>query len=107
MRALTAYAWPGNVRELENVIHRASLLAGENKIESRHLPARVRAHANAAAPAGNELAQRKRASERDAIEAALRATGNNLTHAAKKLGLTRQGLQFKLKQLGIERSKKR
>jgi len=63
---------------------------------------------NTDAPAtGNALALRKRASERDAIEAALRATGNNLTHAAKQLGLTRQGLQFKLKQLGIERSKKR
>ncbi|HEY1956389.1 MAG TPA: sigma 54-interacting transcriptional regulator [Polyangiaceae bacterium] len=105
MRALMAYAWPGNVRELENVVHRASLLAGGGRIESRHLPARVRAGATSKTASG--LAEKKRASEREAIEAALRATGNNLTHAAKQLGLTRQGLQFKLKQLGIERAKKR
>src|SRR6185503_15270307 len=63
MRALMGYAWPGNVRELENVIHRASLLANGGRIESRHLPARVRAGADVKVTSG--LAERKRASERE------------------------------------------
>jgi len=32
------YDWPGNVRELANAIERASILAGNQKIQLEHLP---------------------------------------------------------------------
>jgi two-component system response regulator FlrC len=34
---LEGYAWPGNVRELENVLQRAIVLAGGQKIDAEHL----------------------------------------------------------------------
>jgi transcriptional regulator with PAS, ATPase and Fis domain len=101
LRLLATYAWPGNVRELQNVIQRASILARDAAIEPKHLPERLfRAQPRTQ---GETLAEKRRTNERDAIAAMLRETGSNLTHAAERLGLTRQGLQFKLKQLGLTR----
>ena len=42
--------------------------------------------------------------ERDAIAEALEVTGGNVTQAAKRLGLSRRGLQLKMKELGIKPS---
>ncbi|HEV8376551.1 MAG TPA: helix-turn-helix domain-containing protein, partial [Candidatus Polarisedimenticolia bacterium] len=39
--------------------------------------------------------------ERRVVLAALESTGGNVTHAAARLGLSRRGLQLKLKQLGL------
>jgi two-component system, NtrC family, response regulator AtoC len=41
--------------------------------------------------------------ERDLIEKALEETGGNVTRAAEKLGLSRKGLQLKIKELGVRR----
>ena len=41
--------------------------------------------------------------ERSAIEAALSANGDNISAAARQLGLHRQSLQQKMQQLGISR----
>jgi two-component system response regulator AtoC len=41
VQKLQAYPWPGNVRELENVLERASILAGKQPILVKHLPADV------------------------------------------------------------------
>jgi DNA-binding NtrC family response regulator len=41
--------------------------------------------------------------ERDLIEKALEDTGGNVTRAAEKLGLSRKGLQLKMKELGLKR----
>lgn len=42
LRLLRNYRWYGNVRELENVMRRAVLLAGQGRIEERHLPDEIR-----------------------------------------------------------------
>jgi DNA-binding NtrC family response regulator len=39
--------------------------------------------------------------EYEAVEAALKQTGGNRTHAAQLLGITRRGLIYKLKRLGL------
>jgi len=39
MAMLEVYAWPGNIRELRNMMERAVLLCGSDRIEPRHLPA--------------------------------------------------------------------
>ena len=39
--------------------------------------------------------------ERRMILAALEATGHNVTRAAERLGLSRRGLQLKIKELGL------
>ncbi len=41
------------------------------------------------------------ATERRLIRAALEATGGNVTRAAERLGVSRRGLQIKVKELGL------
>ena len=36
-QTIASYSWPGNVRELENVLQRAIVLAGGQKIDAEHL----------------------------------------------------------------------
>jgi len=107
--ALRGRPWPGNVRELENAVERAVLLARGPRLEPDDFPARgigeeagARA-ADADAVPGIKGAAREAAAitERRLIRAALEATGGNVTRAAGHLGLSRRGLQLKLKELGL------
>jgi DNA-binding NtrC family response regulator len=110
MDLLRAHSWPGNIRELENAIERATLLCDGSTLTERDLPPEVRPVAQR--PTSNleptPLRQRIRAAteriERDAILEALRMTEGNVTRAARKLGLSRRGLQLKMKELEIDRS---
>ncbi len=106
--ALAGYRWPGNIRELENAIERAVLLCESERLRVPDLPAEV-VSATPQPPDGSDrpstLRERIRSAtrriERDAIEEALRETGGNITQAAHALGLSRRGLQLKLRELGI------
>ena len=40
---LQSYAWPGNVRQLENVIQRAIIVTGQDRIQVDDLPSEMRA----------------------------------------------------------------
>ena len=108
IRALTAYPWPGNVRELSNAIERARLLCQTDVVLPEHLPPTLRDAAAQAATAVREAAPEDRTdvktleeSELDSIRRALEQTGGNRTRAAELLGITRRGLIYKLKRLGI------
>jgi serine/threonine-protein kinase PknK len=98
---LVAYRWPGNVRELENEITRAHALSGE-RITAADLSPHVAA-AGEGSPAAAEdpdsllLKPRVERLERSLIREALGRSGNNQTRAADLLGLSRFGLQKKLK----------
>ena len=50
-----------------------------------------------------DLEPRVRALEAELIREALRRAGGKVTHAAKLLGLSRNGLTKKMKRLGIHR----
>jgi DNA-binding NtrC family response regulator len=109
MDALRAHPWPGNIRELENAIERATLLCDGPTLLASDLPPEIEA-GRRAAPASTgatPLRERIRAAtqriERDAILEALRLTDGNVTRAAKELGLSRRGLQLKMKELEIDR----
>ena len=109
---LCAYGWPGNVRELENELARAAALA-EGTIEvgdlSAHIaaasPAPGGASSSADRPGGGgldlEIRPQVEALERELCERALQRTGGNQTAAARLLGLSRYGLQKKLRRYGI------
>jgi two-component system response regulator AtoC len=109
MDALRAHAWPGNIRELENAIERAVLLCDGATLGPGDLPPELSAGVRPAAPSAEAtpLRERIRAAtqriERDAILEALRLTEGNVTRAAKELGLSRRGLQLKMKELEIDR----
>ncbi len=102
---LAAYDWPGNVRELENEVQRLVIQVdpGE-RIAPEILSPRVRQVEGILTQANNAkgtLREMVDQVERHILLDALREHGNNKTAAAKTLGITREGLHKKLKQLGI------
>jgi transcriptional regulator with GAF, ATPase, and Fis domain/tetratricopeptide (TPR) repeat protein len=100
MRALCSYAWPGNVRELENEVQRWLALC-EGNVDTDDLSPGIGGSAEDPGVDPDDLRIRPRVDrlERDLIGRALERTGNNQTQAAQLLGLSRYGLQKKLKRL--------
>jgi transcriptional regulator with GAF, ATPase, and Fis domain len=103
---LVAYGWPGNVRELQNETERAVALAPEGgEITTDHLSDRILrpSTVNIAVPASaTSLREARHAFERDYVIEVIRQNGGNLTHAATALGISRQMLHRKLKELEIK-----
>jgi len=97
---LVAYRWPGNVRELENEITRADALSGD-RITVADLSPAVASSGDPGVlptdPDNLELRPRVERLERSLLREALGRAGNNQTKAAEMLGLSRFGLQKKLK----------
>jgi transcriptional regulator with GAF, ATPase, and Fis domain len=98
---LCAYRWPGNVRELENELTRADAFSGE-RITENDLSPHVAATGDPGAvsigdPDSLMLKPRVERLERALLREALGRAANNQTKAAEMLGLSRFGLQKKLK----------
>jgi len=99
---LCRYAWPGNIAELESVMELASFNSDGQEIQVDHLPESLRSgEAQAqerslptAVPTLQEL-------EKGAIADALRVAKGNLSKAARMLGISRNTLYRKLKELEI------
>ena len=101
MRSLLSYDWPGNIRELRNVLESAAFQARlTGRIDRIHLPREV-AHPDSEEFDGT-LPGRLRLLEHQEIRRAILATDGNKTAAAVKLGITRKGLNDKLRRLGME-----
>jgi len=108
-QALMSYDWPGNIRELENVLEWTTLFCSGTVVQPGDLPETFRnAHPEQAppqTPSPTNLKQIVRAEtervERNAIMAALEETAGNVTHAAKRLAISRKSLQTKMKELGL------
>jgi len=102
---LGAYDWPGNVRELENEVQRLVIQVDANGfITPDLLSAKVRQVEGTMVSAGvsrGNLREMMDQVERHLVIEALREHDNNKTSAARSLGITREGLHKKLKQLGI------
>ena len=100
--ALNMHRWPGNVRELRNVIERAAILSGDERvIRAEHLLIQRRSSAPDADSGGEirfpRTGKTLRAVEREAIQLALRITGGNRSAAARMLGISRPRLARKLR----------
>jgi len=100
---LERYAWPGNIRELQNEIHRLVLYvnAGQ-RITIEVLPPWIVGQA-AAAPAtdGRSLKEVLHEVEAAVINQRLRQHGYRREATAKSLGVTREWLWAKIRQLGL------
>jgi DNA-binding NtrC family response regulator len=114
LERLCEYTWPGNVRELRNVIEGCVVLNRSGSISAADLPVEVRQPARAgvfvpeAAPSRDSLLalpykEAKRKFEVDYITARLLENNGNVSRTAVLIGLHRQSLQQKLRELGIER----
>jgi two-component system, NtrC family, response regulator AtoC len=103
---LQHYGWPGNVRELENILERAAILAGNQRIQPQHLPADIAQYAGPAAAETSAVAETNmlsiprttEAMERRLIMQALDACQGNKTRAAKLLEISERSLWNKLNQ---------
>jgi len=98
MEALCGYRWPGNVRELRTAVEHGVVLARGQEVELRDLPASVRdggGQAGSAIRPGSHTVKLEEL-EQQAIETALRKTNQNVTEAAKLLGISRRTLHRKL-----------
>ncbi|QNN65412.1 PEP-CTERM-box response regulator transcription factor [Sphingomonas rhizophila] len=97
LEAIDAYAWPGNVRELENRIKRAVIMADGKWVSAADLDLPGTADADGARLEINLRAAREIA-DRRAIGHALSRTENNISGAAKLLGISRPTLYDLMKQ---------
>ena len=122
-RLLLQHNWPGNVRELKNSIERAMILEDEPLLRPVYLPFSV-----SEAAAGMTMFERTAAQEsgqvlpngrslprlhipeggtsleeveRAMVELAMKQAGNNQTHAARLLDISRDALRYKLKKFGL------
>jgi two-component system response regulator FlrC len=98
--------WSGNVRELANALERAAILATGPRIRASDFAPQNGAvgakSTDAATPAGHGGPRALADLERDAIEAALAATGGNRREAAEQLGIGLRTLYDKLKKYRLE-----
>lgn len=106
---LIDYQWPGNVRELENLVERIITLNTSGEIGVEDLPLEVlvnREHMASSGSASNiNLKDAIEQVERQFIKRALQKTKGNQAKAAEILGVHRNTLFTKMKELGIREEK--
>jgi two-component system, NtrC family, response regulator len=97
--AIDAYPWPGNVRELENRIKRAVIMADGKSLTAADLDLGNRALDE---PQPINLRAAREVADRKAIRQAMSRTDNNISGAAKLLGVSRPTLYDLLKQYRLQ-----
>jgi two-component system nitrogen regulation response regulator NtrX len=99
---LEAYPWPGNVRELRNLMERLVLMTPGRRIVEADLPEAVRAGARSEPGDPATLDEARKGFERDFLLARLEEHGWNISRTAEAVGMARESLSRKIRQLGIE-----
>ncbi len=95
MRRLCAQSWPGNIRQLEHAVEKALILSEGNTLDIHNFD--LHDAQIAAMPESTTL----ESMERNAITAAIKQYGGNMTEVARHLGITRQTLYNKLRKYGL------
>lgn len=112
LKELIEYDWPGNVRQLRNCIERAVVLTESDEITLDVLPQEIRSKKqeeiklpmsedDITIPLSLNFRDAKKEFERKYVERCLDQTSGNITQAAQMLGMHRQSLQHKIKELGL------
>jgi DNA-binding NtrC family response regulator len=109
MDLLAQSDWKGNVRELKNVLESAVVLSRDGVLRPGDFPADFLAKPGQAALGAaaspldtGDYREAKRQFEIAYIKTKLREHGGNITKTAAAIGLHRQSLQEKLRELGIQ-----
>jgi transcriptional regulator with PAS, ATPase and Fis domain len=102
MDRMNSYSWPGNVRQLQNAIERAKVLAEEDRIELKNLPAAIveAEETPAAAAIENGAVDLDTLNKLHVVQTYERC-GKNKTKAAKALGINRRSLYRLLEKFEI------
>ena len=98
LSALNGWHWPGNVRELENRMKRAVIMADGARLSAADLD--LAEADDEAAPLN--LKSAREAADRKAIRLALARTENNISNAAKLLGVSRPTFYDLIRQYDID-----
>ena len=104
LAALARHTWPGNVRELRNVLEQAAVLSEGDAIEPSDLRMAVAPPSPPDDPAVSFSDAKRRAVEgfeRAYLLRALRAHDGNISRTAEAIGMVRQSLQQKMRELGL------
>lgn len=112
LKVILEYDWPGNVRQLKNLIERAVVLTDNEEITLDVLPEDIllknlsetsltEDDSSLSIPISLGFKEAKKEFERKYIEKCLDRTAGNITQAAARLGMHRQSLQHKIKELGL------
>ena len=109
--AITGHTWPGNVRELRNVMEQAVLHCEGQRITVAELAFPKAATSSRPPPptqatasgSGDDTARGTtlEAAERDLIVRTLREVDGNVSKAARRLGITRDRLRYRIDKYGL------
>lgn len=100
-RKLAAQEWPGNIRQLRTTVERLFVLNGDLDLALEAAP-----NSPAASEpyfAASDYREARRLFEAEYLTRKLREHGGNVTRTASAIGIERQSLQEKIRQLGINR----
>jgi DNA-binding NtrC family response regulator len=90
------YAWPGNVRELKHQVSRAVLLCHHNQVTEVDLALPI--YSLPTSRVEESLSQQSTldAAEKAILLQVLADTRNNVSEAARKLGITRMTMRYRM-----------
>jgi DNA-binding NtrC family response regulator len=97
IQVLLEHPWPGNVRELEHAVERALLMSQGSSITAADLGLRAARSGSSANIEDMSIEE----VESFLIRKALARHGNNVSHAAEALGLSRSALYRRMQRYGI------
>ncbi|QDT55062.1 Nitrogen fixation protein VnfA [Caulifigura coniformis] len=102
-KRLQLHGWPGNVRELRNLMERVAFLTAGDQVGSEDLAFILSPQRDAYEDLseGIGLAEATDRFQQEYIRRAIKRAQNNMSDAARVLGLHRSNLYRKMKQLGL------
>jgi transcriptional regulator with GAF, ATPase, and Fis domain len=101
---IECYNWPGNVRELKHLIGRAALLSRSAIIKASDLAITVMDESQSQVAGRAVDGLTIDAAERLLMEEALNAANGNVSQAARKLGLSRMAMRYRMEKHGLKGS---
>jgi len=102
-KRMQTHTWPGNVRELRNLMERVAFLAPGEKVEADDLAFILSPDQNRMQEPSLDvgLGEATVVFQQDFIRRAIKRVRNNMSEAARLLGLHRSNLYRKMRQLGM------
>ena len=102
LEAARRHDWPGNVRELAHTVERAILLGGDGRLDAHSLGLAPVPPVAASDPEDVLNGLTLEEAERRLIARALHETGGNVSESARRLGVSRMALRYRIRKLGLE-----
>ena len=109
VKVFSRYSWPGNVRELQNVIESAVVMANAETLEISDFPEEISdSDSNLSFDYNLPFRDAKKivvdTFERDFVNRKLAENNGNISKTAEALGMHRQSLQQKIKELNLKQT---